>query len=148
MDTAETPKKGPKKGPGIVGDTIRKRRESLNLSQRALGLLFEPAVTTQFISNIERGVTPLPPAHVGTLAKALQIPEIELMSLMEREYTQRLSDRVGKPEFALLQGASPTEAEQFQKLWRAYQGASSLAQEEFRDFVKRVLKMDLKGTSG
>ena len=86
------------KRPKIVGNFIRQRREALNLSQRALGLLFEPPVTTQFISNVERGVTPLPPAHVPTLTKALQVSEAEMMGLLEKEYTLKLSGRLGLPQ--------------------------------------------------
>jgi transcriptional regulator with XRE-family HTH domain len=84
------------KQPRLVGTFIRQRRESLGLSQRALGLLFDPPVTTQFISNVERGVTPLPPAHVPTLTKALLVSEDELMSLLEKEYTAKLTGRLGK----------------------------------------------------
>lgn len=83
------------KRPKLVGNFIRQRRETLNLSQRALGLLFDPPVTTQFISNVERGVTPLPPAHVPTLTRALQVSEAELMGLLEKEYTLKLSGRLG-----------------------------------------------------
>jgi transcriptional regulator with XRE-family HTH domain len=83
------------KRPKIVGNFIRQRREALNLSQRALGMLFDPPVTTQFISNVERGVTPLPPAHVPTLTRALQVSEAEMMSLLEKEYTMKLSGRLG-----------------------------------------------------
>jgi transcriptional regulator with XRE-family HTH domain len=83
------------KRPKLVGNFIRQRRETLNLSQRALGMLFDPPVTTQFISNVERGVTPLPPAHVPTLTRALQVSEAEMMSLLEREYTMKLSGRLG-----------------------------------------------------
>jgi transcriptional regulator with XRE-family HTH domain len=85
------------KRPKIVGNFIRQRRETLNLSQRALGLLFDPPVTTQFISNVERGVTPLPPAHVPTLTKALQVSESEMMGLLEKEYTLKLCGRLGLP---------------------------------------------------
>src|SRR5271163_2747168 len=88
------------KRPRLVGAYIRTRRESLGLSQRALGLLFAPPVTTQFISNVERGVTPLPPAHVPTLAKALSVAESEIMNLLEKEYSQKLNERLGKPEGA------------------------------------------------
>ncbi len=88
--------------PKLVGSFIRQRREALGLSQRALGLLFTPPVTTQFISNIERGVTPLPPAHVPTLTKALMVSEEELMGLLEREYTAKLSGRLGKADGALV----------------------------------------------
>lgn len=80
----------------LVGQFIRQRREALGLSQRALGLRFSPPVTTQFISNVERGVTPLPPIHVSTLTKALLVSETELMGLLEKEYTLKLSDRLGK----------------------------------------------------
>jgi transcriptional regulator with XRE-family HTH domain len=86
------------KRPKIVGNFIRQRREVLGLSQRALGLLFDPPVTTQFISNVERGVTPLPPAHVPTLTKALQVGEAEMMGLLEKEYTHKLSGRLGLPQ--------------------------------------------------
>lgn len=82
------------KKPKLVGTFIRNRRETLGLSQRALGLLFTPPVTTQFISNVERGVTPLPPVHVAILAKALQISEVEIMGQLEREYTVKLSGKL------------------------------------------------------
>ena len=86
------------KQPKLVGAFIRQRREALGLSQRSLGLLFSPAVTTQFISNVERGVTPLPPIHVQTLTKVLLVSEAELMVLLEKEYTAKLSGRLGKFE--------------------------------------------------
>src|SRR3954470_10167785 len=89
------------KRPRLVGNFIRTRREALGLSQRALGLLFDPPVTTQFISNVERGVTPLPPAHVPTLTRALQVSEAEMMTLLEQEYTLKLSGRLGIQQEAL-----------------------------------------------
>ncbi len=79
----------------LVGQFIRKKREQLGLSQRELGQLFTPAVTTQFISNVERGVTPLPPAHIATLSKALKINESDILAVMEREYAARLSSQLG-----------------------------------------------------
>ncbi|MEK6706788.1 MAG: helix-turn-helix transcriptional regulator [Bdellovibrionota bacterium] len=89
---------GSLKRPRVVGRFIRERRENLGLSQKALGLLFTPAVTTQFISNIERGVTPLPPVHVTTLSKALQVSGAELLAMLEREYSVRLSNQMGLAE--------------------------------------------------
>src|SRR5262249_42119630 len=84
------------KRPRLVGNFIRTRREALGLSQRPLGLLFTPPVTTQFISNVERGVTPLPPAHIPTLTQALNVSETEFMALMEQEYAYKLSGRLGR----------------------------------------------------
>jgi hypothetical protein len=79
----------------LVGEFIRKRREILKLSQRSLGLLFDPPVTTQFISNVERGVTPLPPMHIPVLAKALAVSSSELTMLLEKEYALKLNGRLG-----------------------------------------------------
>lgn len=87
-----------------VGSFIREKREAVKLSQRALGQLFDPPVTTQFISNIERGVTPLPPIHVATLVRALKIQESELLSVMEHEYSAKISNRLGRAEL----GAAPS----------------------------------------
>jgi len=98
----------------ILGDFIRKRRETLGLSQRALGQLFAPPVTTQFISNLERGVTPLPPVHVSTLAGALKIPEADLTFLMEKEYALRLNQRLAPGEPG---DGSLTEGDSFIPLW-------------------------------
>jgi len=79
----------------LIGEFVRKHREAKGLSQRALGLLFNPAVTTQFVSNVERGVTPLPPVHIPVLAKALSVDEMEMMALLEQEYVRKLSGRLG-----------------------------------------------------
>lgn len=84
--------------PKLVGNFIRQKREAAGLSQRALGLLFSPPVTTQFISNLERGVTPLPLNHIPTLVKALHVSEAEIMSLLEQEYTLKLSGRLARME--------------------------------------------------
>ena len=83
----------------FVGAFIRQRRESLKLSQKALGQLFSPAVTTQFVSNVERGITPLPTNHIPKVIEALQIPEKELMALFEKDYVHRLSHKMGKDGF-------------------------------------------------
>lgn len=79
----------------LVGEFIRRRREALKLSQRSLGMLFDPPVTTQFISNVERGVTPLPPMHIPILAKALSVNPSELTLLLEKEYAMKLNGRLG-----------------------------------------------------
>lgn len=81
--------------PGLVGQFIRTKREALGLSQRGLGLKFTPPVTTQFISNVERGVTPLPPAHIPTLIQALQVTDSSFLEVMEREYAIKLSGKLG-----------------------------------------------------
>jgi transcriptional regulator with XRE-family HTH domain len=84
-----------RKSASLVGNFLRQRREAVGLSQRALGQRFNPPVTTQFISNVERGVTPLPPGHIPTLSRELKLSEAELMTVLEREYLLKLSDKMG-----------------------------------------------------
>lgn len=142
------------KTPRLVGSYIRQRRESMGLSQRALGLMFSPPVTTQFISNVERGVTPLPPAHVATLTKALNVSEAELMSLLEKEYTVKLSERLGRngetlpldqaqvPAFSAghLIVASP-DYDFMRTLYDAYRKADSKTRQAFTTVCETMLKL-------
>lgn len=147
------------KSPHIVGQFIRNRRESVGLSQRALGQLFEPPVTTQFISNIERGVTPLPPVHIATLTRALKITEEELLILLEKEYAAKISNRVGRPELAAqMQGRSeghtqsgmPTLSisashyEFFSKLYEAFRSADPKTQDTFKGVCETLLHLSKK----
>lgn len=137
--------------PNLVGVFIRSKREALGLSQRALGLLFEPAVTTQFISNIERGVTPLPPVHIATLVRALQVPENELIQVMEREYAAKISQRVGRNEPVMASTAHPMRiAEEdrpyFQALYDAYRLADLSGKEAFHALCESLLRLPKPGT--
>jgi transcriptional regulator with XRE-family HTH domain len=149
------------KTPRLVGQFIRQRREALGLSQRALGLLFNPAVTTQFISNIERGVTPLPPTHVPTLVAALKVEEAELLGLLEREYTAKLSDRLGKahlhpgansphltdssvPQLILSTG----DADFMKNLYEAYRQADPKTREAFAHVAESILPLPKGKGSG
>ncbi|MBC7396603.1 MAG: helix-turn-helix transcriptional regulator, partial [Bdellovibrionales bacterium] len=49
-------KKSLAKSPNWVGAFIRQKREEKGFSQKELGQKFEPPVTTQFVSNLERGI--------------------------------------------------------------------------------------------
>ncbi len=141
------------RSPKLVGQFIRQRREALGLSQRALGLLFAPPVTTQFISNIERGVTPLPPAHVPTLVQALQASETELLALLEREYTAKLSDRLGRGTSSpadhphLTDASTPQllvasqDADFIKNLYEAYRHADPKTRETFETVAGNILHL-------
>ena len=157
------------KRPKLVGNFIRQQREKLHLSQRALGLLFDPPVTTQFISNVERGVTPLPPAHVPLLTKALQVSEAEIMSLLKSEYTFKLSGRLGitqeetgsanRPMIMMPKGASDqfngshveVLAQDYpfiRELYQAYRSADPKTRETFSSLCETTLRVSLRtGTS-
>jgi transcriptional regulator with XRE-family HTH domain len=145
------------KSPKLVGSFIRQRRAALGLSQRELGLLFSPSVTTQFISNIERGVTPLPPAHVATLVRALQVPEAEVLALLEREYTAKLSDRLGRSEpmsartdatpVQLITGASP-DSDFIRSIAEAFRQADPKTREAFANAASSLLNLPRQSGSG
>jgi transcriptional regulator with XRE-family HTH domain len=145
------------KRPRLVGHYIRSRREAIGLSQRALGMIFSPAVTTQFISNVERGVTPLPPAHVPTLAKALNISESDIMNLLEKEYSQKLNERLGRPEQPATSNSvsvdapgtpgltiAPADREFMQSVYNAYKQADVKTRETFATVCESILNVPTK----
>jgi hypothetical protein len=120
---------------------------------------FQPPVTTQFISNLERGVTPLPPHHVPTLARELRIEEDELLTLLEREYAQKINDRIHRqlPEGAA-QAAPASEgvvtpstlrnlvveekdAEFIRAVYQAYSLSDRETKENFASVCQKILRM-------
>lgn len=147
------------KNPRLVGNFIRERREALGLSQRALGLMFDPPVTTQFISNVERGVTPLPPAHVPTLVRALKVSEAEMMGLLEKEYTAKLSGRLGRPGEAIARiepgkdGGIPQlvistgDLAFMRSLYDAYRQADPKTRQAFATVCESLLNLSKKNSS-
>lgn len=136
-----------RKSGSLIGRFLRQKREAVGLSQRALGQRFNPPVTTQFISNVERGVTPLPPGHIPTLSRELQLPESELMSVLERDYMLKLTDKVGHPELADM-GSRPlpqallVEEQDFEwmrALYDALKSADPKTREDFRALCEKIL---------
>ncbi len=128
----------PSSAPSIVGAYLREKRETAGLSQRALGQLFDPHVTTQFISNIERGVTPLPPAHIQTLVRVLSIPESELITVLEREYAAKISIRVGRTDAPLVPGTEEDRA-YFLALYEAFRKVDPTVKETFISVCETLL---------
>ncbi len=132
--------------PGLVGLYLREKRDAVGLSQRALGQLFDPPVTTQFISNIERGVTPLPPVHIPTLVRVLQLTEIDLLSVLEREYAAKISNRVGRPDLAGGAAGIPgfriadEDRPYFQALYDSYRQSDPKTREAFQSVCDTLLR--------
>ncbi|MBI3534234.1 MAG: helix-turn-helix transcriptional regulator [Deltaproteobacteria bacterium] len=131
------------KYPKLVGEFIKQKREDLGLSQKELGQLFDPPVTTQFISNVERGVTPLPPSHVTFLTKALNVAEEEVMTLLEKEYAVKLSSRLGKVNAAnkcpSLLISDPVEFELMKKLYEFFSKANPKDKAFITDSIKKII---------
>ncbi|NDD91112.1 XRE family transcriptional regulator [bacterium] len=140
-----------KKPGSLVGSFLRSRRESVKLSQRQLGLRFKPPVTTQFISNLERGVTPLPAHHIPTLTKELQLSEAELLSLLEREYAQKINDRIHREPKEAESGVTPStlrslvvqekDAEFIRAIYHAYSLADPETQRNFVSMCEKILRV-------
>lgn len=133
----------------LVGEFIKKQREAKGISQRALGALFNPPVTTQFISNVERGVTPLPPIHIATLATALAVSASEITALLEKEYAMKLNGRVGQngmpsglmdPQLHL----APTDFEFMKNLYEAYRSSDFKVKQAFFAACESILKVQHK----
>lgn len=78
----------------IVGQFIRDMREKRNLSQGDVAKLLS-LKTAQSISNIERGVSPLPRAKIKKLSEILGIPKSDLMSVALREVQDRYAKAAG-----------------------------------------------------
>jgi len=138
-----------------VGEFIRRRREALKMSQRALGLMFDPPVTTQFISNVERGVTPLPPSHIPILAKALTISPSEITDLLEKEYAAKLNGRLGQPNSDAPDEQSKTppnlviaqgDYEFMKNLYDAYRLSDQKTKQTFTTVCESILMLPKTGS--
>jgi len=121
----------------IVGPYIKSKRTELGLSQKALGQAFEPPVTTQFVSNIERGATPLPPTHIGKICQVLRIKEEELLQMMEKEYASKLTHKVGL-QIDFSPGGIPIPS-WLRKLVESYPSASPEVQQMLKEACERIL---------
>ena len=129
----------------IVGQFIRTERERKGLSQKSLGQMFSPPVTTQFISNIERGVTPLPPVHIQTLTKIFELDEEIFLDVFEREYVTKLSQQVGRPDYASNHAAGKSlyvanqNFDLMKKFVDAFQGADATSQEQMKRTIETLI---------
>ncbi len=145
-------KKSLAKSPNWVGAFIRQKREDKGLSQKELGQKFEPAVTTQFVSNLERGITPIPAVHIQALVKSLDLNEKELMVLMEKEYAAKLTHKIAGQHFdssssesapAVLVVAKSDE-EFFKWVVQSFNNLSDVDRAQFKGQIKSWFELSLK----
>ena len=78
-----------------LGNYIKANRERLNISQRELSEYLKLS-SPQFISNIERGVAPIPTKMLGKLSKKLKIDVDDIIELMVEEARTELKKAVRK----------------------------------------------------
>jgi len=143
-------KKSLSKSPNWVGSFIRQKREEKHLSQKELGQKFTPPVTTQFVSNLERGITPVPAVHINALVKGLDMNEHELMALMEKEYAAKLTHKIAGQHSEHNHDAPavlviPKHDEEFFK-WtvQSYNNLSDVDRAQFRAQIQSWFELSLK----
>ena len=144
-------KKSLAKSPNWVGAFIRQKREDKGFSQKELGQRFEPAVTTQFVSNLERGITPIPAVHVQALVRALEIREQELMLLMEKEYAAKLTHKIAGQSMEIGSEHAPAvivvpraDEEFFNWMVQSYNNLNESDRQQFKGQLKSWFELSLK----
>jgi transcriptional regulator with XRE-family HTH domain len=85
----------------LVGNYIREHREKVGLSQGDVAKQLR-LKTAQSISNIERGISPLPRAKIKKLSTILRIEKGEILTLVLRELQDRYAKAVGAESHSIL----------------------------------------------
>lgn len=144
-------KKSLVKTPNWVGAFIREKREHKGFSQKELGQKFVPTVTTQFVSNLERGITPIPAVHIQALVKALDLNEHELMVLMEKEYAAKLTHKIAGQSADFHSEGAPAvivvakhDEEFFKWIVQSYNNLSDVDRAAFKGQIKSWFEYSLK----
>jgi len=144
-------KKSLSKSPNWVGSFIRQKREEKHLSQKELGQKFTPPVTTQFVSNLERGITPVPAVHINALVKGLEMNEHEFMALMEKEYAAKLTHKIAGQHSDHSNHNAPAvvvvakhDEEFFKFIAQSYNNLSDVDRAQFRAQIQSWFELSLK----
>lgn len=124
-----------------LAEFIKLRREALSLSQKDLALTFSPPVSTQFISNLERGVTPVPHSQIETLSQSLKCEAHEIVTLLQMDLGQKFSSDSLKIT-RLDIGAE--HAPLFQAIYKGFLAASPNTQQSFVRQCESMLNVQLK----
>lgn len=77
-----------------LGKLIRIQRETVGLSQGEVAHALRLA-TAQSISNIERGVSPLPPKKIRALSRVLETPPTVFVDTILKEKRAKLCKAAG-----------------------------------------------------
>ena len=145
-------KKSLSKSPNWVGSFIRQKREEKRLSQKELGQKLNPPVTTQFISNLERGITPVPAVHIQAIVKSLELNELELMALMEKEYAAKLTHKIAghhgehgtTGDAPAVMVVAKQDEEFFKFVVQSYNNLSDVDRAQFRGQIQSWFELSLK----
>jgi transcriptional regulator with XRE-family HTH domain len=76
-----------------AGKLVRNTRIERGMTQRALSTQMGWSVkNTQYLSNLERSVSPFPPKYADRMAHVLRIPKNTLISAMVKDFSDALSE--------------------------------------------------------
>ena len=124
----------------LVGQFIREMREKRNLSQGDVAKLLS-LKTAQSISNIERGVSPLPKAKIKKLSEILGISKSDLMSVALREVQDRYARAAGVAGGNVItpEGLNKDEMALVQTLVSEFRGSDGDRKTELKLALRKVL---------
>lgn len=123
-----------------VGTFIKNLREKRGLSQADVAKLLS-LKTAQSISNIERGVSPLPKAKIKRLADILGVKKSDIVTMVLGEVQERVAKAAGVQSRSIVVG-SELSSEDFQLLTSLAQkfGASKISERAvLKKQVRRLL---------
>lgn len=123
-----------------VGSFIRQMREKRGLSQGDVAKLLN-LKTAQSISNIERGVSPLPRTKIKRLADILGVRKNEIVTVVLKEVQDRYSKAAGVNggSVVVANGLSSDEFGLLSMLAEKFRDAKSTDRVELRKQVKRIV---------
>lgn len=127
-----------------VGSFIKNLREKRGLSQADVAKLLS-LKTAQSISNIERGVSPLPKSKIKKLADILGVKKSEIVTVVLAEVQERVAKAAGVQSRSIVVG-NELSNEEF-ALLSSFAERFRLAKTNERNAFKKQLKKMLDGSS-
>lgn len=92
-----------------IGTVIRQARLARGLSLKAFADAILPRTSHQFVSNIERGLCPLPADKIPGAAEILSIREDVLIDALVEDYRARIEVEVENVRAAASRRPDPSE---------------------------------------
>ncbi|MCX6112673.1 MAG: helix-turn-helix transcriptional regulator [Proteobacteria bacterium] len=110
----------------LVGNFIKKRRSVLKLTQKQLSdsLGFK---TSQFISNLERGIAEIPPSRIKDFAEVLQMDNNEFTNLVSESLKRKILKKTD-----IAEGEKDPFVDKFLSAW-------SVASDEDKNLIKTLI---------
>lgn len=122
-----------------VGNFIKELREKKGLSQSDVARMLN-LKTAQSISNIERGVSPLPRTKIKRLADVLGVKKGDIVGVVMQEVQERVAKAAGVQSRAIVVG-NELSGEEFELVSGLVQRLRSAKTNERVSLKKQVRKL-------